>query len=103
MKIHQLSLELLGPVKVSILGQLVKSGLWAKSLALLAYIVSENNVVHRRDILAEAFYGLTNQRCSIDQPAPGYQPAPQVNPLFRRLSPYYYADDPIQVRMLGRT
>ena len=74
MNTHQFSLELLGPVKISILGQLVKSGIWAKSLALLAYIASENNVVHRREILAELLWpdkprgaALTSLRQAISQ------------------------------------
>lgn len=53
MRPPQLSLELLGPVKLSVDACLVESGLWAKSLALLAYLASENTVVHRREILAE--------------------------------------------------
>ncbi len=70
----QLSLELLGPVKLTVNGQLVESGLWAKSLALLAYLASEDAVAQRREILAELLWparpkgaALTSLRQALNQ------------------------------------
>lgn len=74
MESHQLSLDLLGPVKLAVNAQLVESGLWAKSLGLLAYLAEENRLVHQREILAELLWpdkpkgaALTSLRQAISQ------------------------------------
>lgn len=69
-----LMLKLLGPVRISSHGKLIESGLWAKSIALLAYLASEDAIVHRREGLAELIWpdktrtaSLTNLRQAISQ------------------------------------
>lgn len=74
MVMHQLSLQLLGPVRLTVNGQVVESSLWTKSLALLAYVASEHAIVHRREVLAELLWpakpkgvALTSLRQAISQ------------------------------------
>ena len=74
MQTQKLSLELLGPVNFSVDGHLIEFGLWDKSLALIAYLAMDNDVVHRREILAELLWpgkakgaALTSLRQAISQ------------------------------------
>ncbi|MBL7202256.1 MAG: tetratricopeptide repeat protein [Anaerolineae bacterium] len=48
----RLALSLLGPFQLTLDGQPIQAPLWAKTQALLAYVVSEADRPHRREVLA---------------------------------------------------
>lgn len=55
-------LDLLGSVRLTVEGQAVQSGLWAKSLGLLAFLAEENRSPHRREFLAELLWPNKSQK-----------------------------------------
>lgn len=46
MDLARFKLDLLGSVRLTVEGQAVQSGLWAKSLGLLAFLAEENRSPH---------------------------------------------------------
>ena len=62
MDLARFKLDLLGSVRLSVEGQAVQSGLWAKSLGLLAFLAEENRSPHRREFLAELLWPNKSQK-----------------------------------------
>ena len=62
MDLARFKLDLLGSVRLTVEGQAVQSGLWAKSLGLLAFLAEENRSPHRREFLAELLWPNKSQK-----------------------------------------
>ncbi|MGB4321755.1 MAG: hypothetical protein WBJ23_00280, partial [Anaerolineaceae bacterium] len=62
MDLARFKLDLLGSVRLTVDGQAGQSGLWAKSLGLLAFLAEENRSPHRREFLAELLWPNKSQK-----------------------------------------